>query len=835
MNIFFILFLFFRFFLVSSHNLNLNELMFINNLNSFLYNFHNNNNEEEEFNPNTFTFLLIHTFQAFMSEVEKKIELYPLEEKYKKILKKIFMEKKVNNSTKYFFTKVFGDSSKNKNDIQKYENCMFETYGGDLEEIYTDEIFIQKPLFYIIYLDVSNNKKITTVSHRASKYMFGLCFPKISYPLFTFEQEKKWAEDNFKNLTILFSYHFGNLFNLSLQNEDALKQIEIISVFNQTLQNKEFNLRENKYLNLIPFYIFLIIIILISSIRIFPFFLVKNFFVSKQRVTSFQALKNKKFYNKTQFNEFKKLLSVSHNMDELFSSKLIESNLFYDSGLVYIKGIRGVSFIFLIFGSLFYVLYNNSMCVYEVKQFIYIYKHPFYFIFFVGIRYAPRVLFSCSGYTLFYKFYCYLEEKKEENEVKNNMSKKETKNNNENNKKNEDENFFKKNVLSVKYLFHFILRQIHKYIFFILIIFFMRYSIYDVTFILNKYINYNGPMWEYFRKKIVNSSKIKILFGVLNIFSFYPISNTDLDFLIYLWPVYNEIFFFIVTTIIIFITYNKKFRFDILIKILIFLLTITKLILSFCTNYHSSLYYVRFNFGLFFTNPIYNFNYFLIGVYYGMNNYIIQKNLADNDLNKYNRPYFISSFNSVNNYKDLILNKKKFIFYVLFSFIIMMIFSSSNFIIINILISIKKCDHEELEELINNFISSNYIKTFYCFDIEIIVFLCHSIAFLYYIKGDNVISNLLSLDFWNFLNKTYFNFILLINLVTLYVLYQGEIRIKLNLFNCILYSIICASLTFIMVFISSLFFELPAKRIINFIKEKNSENFYEEEEEDLIE
>ena len=65
----------------------------------------------------------------------------------------------------------------------------------------------------------------------------------------------------------------------------------------------------------------------------------------------------------------------------------------------------------------------------------------------------------------------------------------------------------------------------------------MRYSIYDVTFILNKYINYNGPMWEYFRKKIVNSSKIKILLGVFNIFSFYPITKKDLDFLIYLWLV----------------------------------------------------------------------------------------------------------------------------------------------------------------------------------------------------------------------------------------------------------------------------------------------------------
>jgi len=835
MNIFFILFLFFRFFLISSHNLK--EIMFLNNLNKYLYNEHNNNNNnyfyEEEFDSDKFNFLFIHTFQAYMSEVEKRIDLYPLEDKYKKILKSIFMEKKVNNATKYFFTKVFGDSSKNKNDIQKYETCMFETYGNELDEIYTDEIFIQKPLFYIIYLDVSNKKSITSVSYRASEYMFGLCFPKISYPLYTFEEEKKWAENNFKNLTILFSYHFGNLFNLSIANEDALDQVEIITVFNQTLQNKEFDLRENKYLNLIPFYIIIIIIILISCIRIFPFYLVKNFFVSKQRLNSFQTIKNKKIYNKTQFNEFKKLLSVSHNMDELFGSKLMESNLFYDSGLVYIKGIRGISFIFFMFGSLFYVLYNNTMCVYEVKQFTYIYKHFVYFIFFVGIRYAPRVLFSCSGYTLFYKFYCYLEEKKEENEVKNNMNKRETKNINENDKKNNNDNFLKKNVLSVKYLFHFILRQIHKYIFFILIILFMRYSIYDVTYILNKHINYNGPMWEYFRKKIVSSSKTKIIFGVLNIFSFYPITKQDFDFLIYLWPVYNEIFFFIITTILIFITYNKKFRLDILIKFLIIFLTIIKLFLSIFTNYHSTLYYVRFNFGLFFTNPLYNFNYFLIGVYYGMNNYIIQKNLVSNDLNKFNRPYFISSFHSVDNYKNLISNRKKSNFYAIISFIVIIIFSCSNCIIINFLILLYK--NEEEEDLLNDFISSKIVKFFYCFDIEIIVFLCHSIAFLYYIKGDNGISNLLSLDFWNFLNKTYFNFILLINLVTLYVLYQSETRIVLNLFNCILYSIICASLTFIMVFISSIFFELPAKRIINFIKEKNSENFYDEEDEDLIE
>ena len=821
MNIYFILFLFYQFYLIST--LNLKEKIFLNNLNNFLNNNHNKNNvfSEGEINSTTINTLLIHTFQTYMNLAGKDWDDYPLDEIYQKILMSIFMEKNVDNSIRYFYVKTLGDSTKNKNDIQKYQSCMYETFGYNLSETFTNEIFVQQPLFYIIYIDTSYKDSITSVSYRASEYMFGLCFPKISYPLFTFEEEKIWAEQNFRNLTIIFSYNFGNLFHLNLS--DALNQVEIITVYNKTLQNKYFNLRENKYLNLIPFIIIVFIIILISCIRIFPFFLVKKFFIRKQRsATIFQTQKNKTIYNKTKFNEYKKLLGVSHNIDELFSSKLGDSNLFYDSGLVYIKGIRGISLIFFIFGCLFYVLYNNSMCVYEKNSFIYIYKHGFYFIFFAGIRYAPRVLFSCSGYTLFYKFYCYLEEKKEENENKKNMNKKDINN----------DNFSKRNIVPCKYLFHFILRQIHKYLLFILVIFFMRYSVYEVTFILNRLINYNGPMWEFFRTKIVNSSKTKIFLGVLNMFSFYPIKEREFDFLIYLWPVYNEIFFFVLTTIIIFISYNKKFRMDILFKFLIFFLMIVKLLISFFTNYHSTLYYLRYNFGIIFTNPIYNYNYFLIGVYFGMNNYIIQKNLADNDLNKYNKPYFISSFDSVKNYKNLITKIKKFIFYIIFSFFIIFVFSFSNFIIINILNKIK---NQSTEDIINNFISSNYVKTFYCFDIEIIVYLCNSLAFLFYIKGDNGISNLLSLDFWNFLNKMYFNFILLINIVILYILYQSEIRIILNLFNCILYSIICAFITFFFVFISSIFFELPAKRIINFIKERNSENFYEDDEDDLIE
>jgi hypothetical protein len=214
-----------------------------------------------------------------------------------------------------------------------------------------------------------------------------------------------------------------------------------------------------------------------------------------------------------------------------------------------------------------------------------------------------------------------------------------------------------------------------------------------------------------------------------------------------------------------------------------------------------------------------------------MNNFIIQKNFGDNKFNRYNKPYFNLPFNSVNKYKETILKKFKLYFYIIFYIFILIIFSISNWIIIKILRAKNK--DEDINDLINNFISSKTIQIFYCFDIEIVVYLCHSLAFLAYILGENFISNLISSDYWNFLNKMYFNFILLINMVTLYVLYQSESRIVLNLFNCILYSIICTSLTIIFAFISSICFELPSKRIINFIKERYEENYYNNDEEEF--
>ena len=97
MNIYFILFLFYQFYLIST--LNLKEKIFLNNINNFLNNNHNKNNVfSEDINSTTINTLLIRTFQAYMNLAGKYWDDYPLDEIYQKILMSIFMEKNVDNS-----------------------------------------------------------------------------------------------------------------------------------------------------------------------------------------------------------------------------------------------------------------------------------------------------------------------------------------------------------------------------------------------------------------------------------------------------------------------------------------------------------------------------------------------------------------------------------------------------------------------------------------------------------------------------------------------------------------------------------------------------------------
>jgi hypothetical protein len=144
------------------------------------------------------------------------------------------------------------------------------------------------------------------------------------------------------------------------------------------------------------------------------------------------------------------LFNLSKNLDELFDYDELK-----DKGILYIKGIVGVSILFTIIGQLFLIFLNLIMKDFGKYQFYNLLSSPFYVIIYIGLRYSPRVLFSCSGFTLAYKS-------------------------------------LKFNEKEPKYsLFKFFFRQLYKYFILILFVFFLRYSLYGIISLLEV-----RPMWK---------------------------------------------------------------------------------------------------------------------------------------------------------------------------------------------------------------------------------------------------------------------------------------------------------------------------------------------------
>ena len=98
------------------------------------------------------------------------------------------------------------------------------------------------------------------------------------------------------------------------------------------------------------------------------------------------------------------------NGSELFNFHLNNTNFNNINGITYIKGLIGLSIILTVFGLTFIILINLPMKEYGSWHFHYSLLNYLYSIIFIGYRYSPRVLFSCSGYTLIYKYLCFIKQ-----------------------------------------------------------------------------------------------------------------------------------------------------------------------------------------------------------------------------------------------------------------------------------------------------------------------------------------------------------------------------------------------------------------------------------------
>ncbi len=92
----------------------------------------------------------------------------------------------------------------------------------------------------MITIDATNIKKITKISYENYYYNFGVCFPNLKNSNLNEKDNKNWAEKNFKNLFIRFNHMFNNFSSL-YYDINAIDQIKVVTIYNNTIQNKLFN------------------------------------------------------------------------------------------------------------------------------------------------------------------------------------------------------------------------------------------------------------------------------------------------------------------------------------------------------------------------------------------------------------------------------------------------------------------------------------------------------------------------------------------------------------------------------------------------------------------
>ena len=828
-----------------------------------------------------------------------------------------FIENFENNITesteavKFFLQKLIFDSTKNKNDVSTYRFC---------SELYYKEkniIFQNKTGFFIVIInkkesaieEYSKNKEkyspclnninstgcnnLTIIPFPSFKlddlsYSFGFCLPIINCTHLI---------KNYQNFIIKAFLSVSNVLELNKNHES--KELNIILIKNMG-NNDELTIDVIDFMSFIPLYIIIFIILFMCFSKL-PQFLFKSCFQKDSN-----QIKKSKNFDRTQFNNFSKKFFLRANLEELFNYKNPPEKINNETGLSYIKGIRGLSMIFASFGFLFICLLNSPVSIYSPYDFSDLLKNLFYSIFFGGIRYAPRLLLSCSGYILVYKFICFLDEKndeeiekkiKEYNENKNsseislsyinknnnendddNDNNNENDNDNDNNNENEndnndddndthnevnDDNLFenskkksqyenlirrKRKVEDVKFsfLFQFYFHQIHKYIFYILVLSFCLFSL-PILYKIEASLYSNNlkrvilsPTWQLFLSYYINpifnsfDSNISSLdinatsnnyykflnltLGYTSTYSFHYQGYGSENLLYFFWLFSNEFIFFMVSTFFLFIGYKYKIHIDKFFKFVIVITVFAKVII-FCIYEqfrNSSLYYYVNYFGSFFVNPLYNYIYYSIGIYFGSINYIIQKRISYVDVDNQEKPFLMSFIPVVNFYQQ-----KGNLMKILNLFLLIFIISSNFLYYIYAKIYDKEYESRiylnEFETQIFSFFNHFYLS----FDIEIVVYLTHLCCCLYFIDNNNYINDLLSNPFWSILNKLYTSFLLVLNPTILFILFQSGMRINLNIFNCIFYTLISDFIAFIICVLCYIFFELPSKRIVKLIVNKS--------------
>ncbi len=655
-----------------------------------------------------------------------------------------------NNSKSNYYSIFYYDSSKSKNDLGSYIDCL----NGNMEYHYEEKEEIKNNITFIVaYIKEKIIKDNNTTNKNISEehYLFGFCVIN------------GCSEEDYKQILI------------SINNDIKFIKGENIKV-------NIYNLKEEKNLIIklikcIP----LFIIILISLFSLFTF------------IPGFLFQSSVKSHNAKE--KIKSCFNIVENMDELLSINQSGKNLITnDMGLLVIKGIRSLTLMLVLCSESFQQINQLPTKIYTSYEFSLLLKNIFFTFVQFGDRFGIRLLYGISGFILSFKMLYYLDNEIEKNE--DNNREKQDDENDENEKENEenlnklingslilpegnisdievsnnnisfDENNYNKyrKLLSNQVLFKFIFRQFYKYFMFIIAVLFFKFSLINEYYLFDK----NGsPLLAYCQKEILDRFSFIQILG--NIFLFSPFSKNTYFSYNPFDIVYNEIFFFLFGSILIFYSYKNLFRLDIIIIILFIIFELGKFIVfsllkSTKENFYPIQFFQDYYYSFITSNQLYNMPSMLIGLLFGMVNYCIQNSgKANENVKKFLKiPKLILS----------IVKREDCIRYILLIFFPILLFGSS--LTFHFLIN---------KDEDNNFFTHPYYNIIFLYDTDIGIIATFFLIIQIFLLGSSYIMGFFSHEYWGLISRPYFTYILLIDLLSFLILYQSENKIKLQLFN----------------------------------------------------
>ena len=377
------------------------------------------------------------------------------------------------------------------------------------------------------------------------------------------------------------------------------------------------------------------------------------------------------------------------------------------------------------------------------------------------------------------------------------------------------------NKIPCSIYFGFALRQIHKALYMTLGFETFKYSIPFLLVLIGK-----SPMIFYIYRTLyekLGDPGFNILF-IGNFFDLFFEGEKFLMMRLFCIPM-SEFSFFIIFSAIIFLCYKKKFRLDI-ITLLIILITMIFKIVYIVTNLEKrnpGMFYTDTYYQKFFLNPIFNMDFYLIGMFFGILNYVVQNGITNEESLIKERP-FVKIPLFFLRYSDYKKNKNCICYIFL---LILMLFS---LIIVPILFM------TNFENIIKNNTPKISFIFFSLIDIELFIISFYFFLLSCYISGANIFFQIFNAKFSSYVLKLSYWITFATPSLSYLIIYENDANINLNFSIAVIYAFIILFIVSVVSVIYFLIMELPYKKLIKLffnISAEINKVFLEEENEDI--